>query len=105
MIMQIASISSALSTNSYNSQPEAQIQVPQSAGQNLPDPAEAAQQYDGVTSSPRAALTASATAVASQAVESGSILDTVQLTAAYQSYMNTQGVYGYQATLGAPLMG
>jgi hypothetical protein len=105
--MQISSVSNAYGQNSAAAPPDPPPQQADPAGQNLPAPAQAAQpDQSGVISSPRASLTASATAVASQSVETAnSQLTTSQLTAAYQSYMNAQGFYGYQSTLGAPLMG
>lgn len=101
--MQISSVSNAQGPIP----PDALLQQPEPDGQNLPGPAQAAQSdYAGVVSSPRAALTASATAVLSQSVdEVASRIDTSRLAAAYQSYMNSKGLYGYQATLGAPLIG
>jgi hypothetical protein len=105
--MQISSVSNAYGQNPAASQPDLAPQQPDPAGQNLPASAQTAQSdLPGVVSSPRASLTASVAAVSSQSVEAAnSQLTTSQLTAAYQSYMNAQGFYGYQSTLGAPLMG
>ena len=86
---------------------DALLQQPLPAGQNLPGAAQPAQSdYAGVFGVPRASLTASATAVLSQSVDEDVIrLDMSRQTAVYQSYMNAQGYYGYQSTLGAPLVG
>ena len=77
------------------------------AGQNLPTPAEAAQSYySDLVSTPRASLTASATAVSNQSVDAFSArIDSSAAISAYQSQMNAKGLYGYQSMLGAPLMG
>jgi hypothetical protein len=102
--MQISSVSNAFGANSPYPSQDAEPPPTEDAGQNLPTPAEVAQAE--VISTPRASLTASATAISSQSIEvSPTRLDTSQLTAAFQSYMNSQGLYGYQSTLGAPLMG
>lgn len=105
--MQISSVSNAYGQNPAAGLPDPSPLQPDAAGQNLPTPAQSAQSdYAGVVSSPRASLTASVTAVSSQSVEAvNTALNSSELTAAYQSYMNTQGFYGYQSTLGAPLMG
>jgi hypothetical protein len=101
--MQISSVSHAYGINPADSW----LQQPDSAGQNLPGPAQAAQSdHAGVVSSPRASLTASSTAVMSQSVDEFSTrIDVSRQAAVYQSYMNAKGLYGYQATLGAPLIG
>jgi len=101
--MQISSVSNAYGPNPLDSP----LQQADPTGQDLPPAAQAAQfDYAGLVSSPRASLTASATAVMSQSVDDASTqLDISRQAAVYQSYMNTQGIYGYQSTLGAPLVG
>ena len=101
--MQISSVSNAYGPNP----PESPLQQADPTGQDLPAAAQAAQSdYAGLVSSPRASLTASATAVMSQSVDEASTrIDVSRQVAVYQSYMNTQGIYGYQATFGAPLVG
>ena len=81
-------------------------QIPE-AGQNLPQAAQAAQyDFSDLVSTPRASLTASATAVASQTVDAfSSRMNNSLAISAYQSQQNAKGLYGYQSTLGAPLMG
>jgi hypothetical protein len=83
------------------------VQQSSDAGQNLPDAAQAAQyEFSDLVSTPRASLTASATAVATQSVETFSEqITNSQAISAYQSQMNAKGLYGYQSMLGAPLMG
>lgn len=83
------------------------VQQASAAGQNLPETAQAAQSnFSDLVSTPRASLTASATAVATQSIENfSSWMDSTQAISAYQSQMNAKGLYGYQSTLGAPLMG
>jgi len=105
--MQISSVSNAYGQNSGTLPLDPLVQQPDPAGQNLPGAAQAAQSDSaGVVSSPRASLTASATAVLSQSVDAfATRIDTSRQAAVYQSYMNAQGYYGYQATLGAPLIG
>lgn len=106
--MQIASISAAIGQNPDNWLLGKPVEQLPDAGQNLPTPAQTAQyNYSDLVSTPRASLTASATAVASQqSVESiTEVIVRTQATAAYQSSQNAQGLYGYQSTLGAPLMG
>lgn len=105
--MQISSVSNAYGQNPGTNPLDPLLQQPDQAGQNLPGAAQSAQSdYPGVVSSPRASLTASATAVLSQSVDDfAARIDMSQQAAVYQSYMNTQGYYGYQSTLGAPLIG
>jgi hypothetical protein len=107
--MQISSVSSAYGQGPGAAPLNPLAQQEESAGQNLPAAAQTAQSdYAALVSSPRASLTASATAVLSQSVEgssNSSSLDVSRQLAAYQSSMNAQGLYGYQATLGAPLIG
>jgi hypothetical protein len=107
MIMQISSVSNAYGQNAGAKPVDPLLQQPDPAGQDLPGAAQPAQSdYAGVVSSPRASLTASATAVLSQSVDDfAARIDTSQRVAVYQSYMNTQGYYGYQSTLGVPLVG
>lgn len=105
--MQISSVSTAYGQSPNPGPLDPPLQKPDPAGQNLPGPAQAAQSdYAGVVSSPRASLTASMVAVSSQSIDATtSRLRSSQMTAAYQSYMNAQGFYGVQSTLGAPLLG
>src|ERR1700761_7587904 len=106
--MQISTISPALGQNPDNWLLDRPVQSIADAGQNLPTAAQTAQyNYSDLVSTPRASLTASATAVASQqSVETFTeVIVRSQATAAYQSSQNAQGLYGYQSTLGAPLMG
>ena len=105
--MQISSVSNAYGQGPGTNPLDPLLQQPDPAGQNLPGAAQPAQSdYAGVVSSPRASLTASATAVLSQSVDDYSTrIDTSRQAAVYQSYMNAQGYYGYQSTLGAPLIG
>ena len=101
--MQISSVSHA-----YGASPaDLWAQQADSAGQNLPGAAQAAQYGQAnMVSSPRASLAASATAVMSQSVdEVSSRIDISRQAAVYQSIMNGRGLFGYQATLGAPLVG
>src|SRR5579859_690647 len=106
-MMQISSVSNAYGQNQNAVPLDPLLQQPDPAGQNLPVAAQAAQSNEAaIVSSPRASLTASATAVLSQSVDDfAARIDTSRRVAAYQSYMNTQGIYGYQATLGAPTIG
>ena len=83
------------------------VQQPVDTGQNLPPPA-GDSYYGGydLVSTPRASLTASMTAVATQSIEAFSQqIRSSAAISAYQSSMNAKGLYGYQSTLGAPLMG
>jgi len=83
------------------------VQQPIDTGQNLPPPAEDSY-YRGndLVSTPRASLTASMTAVATQSIDAFSQqMRSSAAASAYQSQMNAKGVYGYQAMLGAPLVG
>ena len=83
------------------------VEQPVDAGQTLPKSAE--DSYSGgydLVSTPRASLTASMTAVATQSIEAFSQqIRSSAAISAYQSSMNAKGLYGYQSTLGAPLMG
>jgi len=101
--MQISSVSNAYGPGSV----DPLLYQDEGAGQNLPGAAQPAQyDYAGVVSSPRASLTASTTAVMSQSVDdTANFIDMSRQAAVYQSYMNAQGYYGYQATLGARLIG
>ena len=104
--MQISSVSSAYGQGPDTTPLDPVLQQADLAGQNLPGVAQPAQSdYATLVSSPRASLTASATAVLSQSVDgyssAPSSLDVSRQLAAYQSSMNAQGLYGYQATLGA----
>jgi hypothetical protein len=101
--MQISSVSNGYGPNPLDSP----LQQADPTGQDLPAAAQAAQSdYAGLVSSPRASLTASATAVMSQSVDdAASQIDLSRQAAVFQSYMNAQGLYGYQAMLGAPLIG
>ena len=106
--MQISTILAAAGQNPDNWLLGQPVQPVADTGQNLPDPAQAAQyNYSDLVSTPRASLTASATAVASQqSVETFTeVIVRSQATAAYQSSQNAKGLYGYQSMLGAPLMG
>lgn len=98
--MQISSVS-----NAYGPSPA--LQPTDLGGQNLPGEGQSGQaDYADLVSSPRASLTASATAVMSQSVDGWTdIIDVSQQAAVYQSYMNAQGLYGYQAMLGMSLTG
>ncbi len=105
--MQISSTIAPLGQTPDNWVLDRPVQQVPDAGQNLPEPAQPAQyEFSDLVSTPRASLTASATAVATQSVDSfAAQIDSSQAISAYQSLMNSKGLYGYQSMLGAPLMG
>jgi len=105
--MQISSTIAPLGQTPDNWVLDRPVQQVPDAGQNLPDPAHAAQyEFSDLVSTPRASLTASATAVATQSVDSfAEQIHSSQAISAYQSLMNSKGLYGYQSMLGAPLIG
>ena len=106
-IMEISNTISPLGQTPDNWVLDRPVQQIPDAGQNLPEAAQAAQyNFSDLVSTPRASLTASATAVATQSVDSfSSWRDSALAISAYQSQQNAKGLYGYQSTLGAPWMG
>lgn len=94
--MQISSLSALSGASSLFTPNGSRQQQPQTTGQILPKAANSSSS-NGVFSLPRHSLTSAAV---TQSSASRTQLSASQAAAAYQSAMNAQGLYGYQATLG-----